>query len=147
MTATTSKALTITLTGRAPIKIRVDEWPEIASATERRHDGEIESQANRISKAAIRVREHADGRTIVYGSYSYDTSWQHESSREIRGGLLLDPHAGSYIAIVAKGKTPLIDAIEDVAEQLSERVGEEYFGLDMVELGQQCMADLPAVEI
>jgi len=77
-----SDTLTITLTGRRPVQIAKSEWPMIASNHE--YDGEHECQANRHER--INVRQHADGRTLVYGVYS--TAWANESDR--RRGELLD---------------------------------------------------------
>ena len=89
---------------------------------------------------ALRVRQHADGRAIVYGSYSYDTQFQGARNKEVRGGLMLDaPLDGVTL--------DLADAIQRVAEELAERIGDEYFELDMVELGQQCIANLPALQV
>src|SRR5216684_1858168 len=75
------KTLTITLTGRAPVTVDKAEWPIIASS--KRHDGQVEVQANRTWRLA--VRQHADGRAIVYGVY--DTNWQGAHGK--RGGELL----------------------------------------------------------
>lgn len=110
------KSRTITLTDRAPVKIWDDEWPIIAEASN--HDGQVESQANR--RKWIKVREHADGRRIVYGRYS--TQFQHE--RDAAGGALTDA-AGTVAAIRA------------VADEV----------IDDAQLGDECIADLPAEEI
>ena len=69
----TDKTRTITLTDRPPVRIREDEWPVIAVATgdsygsgdPSRHDQALrEGQCDTYS---LRVRQHADGRAIVYG--------------------------------------------------------------------------------
>ena len=60
-----SKTRTITLTGRAPVRIREDEWPVIASGSYKDWDNQYEFQANREWKASIRVRQHPDGRKHV----------------------------------------------------------------------------------
>lgn len=86
-----SKKLTITLTNRPPVKITVDDWPILAEATSRDWDGEHEFQASRTSKMALRVRQHQDGRVIVYGSYAHSTNWQTERNVSIRRGELLEP--------------------------------------------------------
>jgi hypothetical protein len=106
--------LTISLTDRAPVKIDRNLWPVIASADD--HDGKVECQANRRWK--LLVREHDDGRSIVYGIYT--TNWQNEHDR--RGGALVDK--GGNIAA----------AIRSVGDRLG-------FTEDLI---QSCIADLPA---
>ena len=109
--------LTITLTGRAPVRIRKADWPIVAKAAH--WDGEIEAQANR--HAQLIVRQHADGRAVVYGIYT--TLWQGERDR--RGGQLLQAGADLVSAIYAVAQAMEFD--EDLA--------------------QRTIADLPAVEI
>lgn len=75
-----SENLTITLTNRAPVSIVKADWPVIASA--KAYDSEHESQANRTWR--LTVRQHEDGRAIVYGVY--DTSFRGE--RDSRAGKL-----------------------------------------------------------
>lgn len=108
--------LTITLTGRAPVRIRRADWPVIASAAY--HDGADDSEANR--RWRLTVRQHADGRVVVYGVYA--SSWQGE--RDCRGGELVAP--GEDIA----------EAIYRVADHLGFRW-----------LADDAIADLPAEEI
>lgn len=114
---TAPKHRTITLTDRPPVKIIDDEWPLIASANW--YEGEHASQANR--SGWLKVRQHEDGRTIVYGAY--DSLFPTED--DLRGGEMLT--AGSDIAA----------AINRVAQSVrSER-----------ECAARCIADLPAEEI
>ena len=63
---TTDKKRTVTLTDRPPVKISEAAWPVIAKASN--HDTHYEVQANNLWH--ITVREHDDGRRIVYGSKS-----------------------------------------------------------------------------
>lgn len=107
-TTSTPKRRTITLTDHAPISITEDDWPVIAVA--RWHDGgQFESQANRT--ASIRVRQHADGRTIVYGGS--ESAWQDE--RNLRAGRLLcagvDPVATIHEIAEAIGRADLADTV------------------------------------
>lgn len=112
------KTRTITLSGRPPVRITEADWPVIARASE--HDGgTVESQANRTWD--LRVRQHADGRAIVYGVHW--TCWQGESGS--RGGEMLA--AGDDIAA----------AILRVAETIDSDA----------RLAQECIADLPAEEV
>lgn len=123
-----NEKLTITLTDRTPVKITKEEWPIIASA--KWHDGrEVESQSNR--RNTLIVRQHNDGRTIVYGIY--DSNWQGEKSR--RGGELITVGGASEETV--GDTTTIIAAIRRVAEGLG------FSG----ELAQECIADLPAEEI
>lgn len=116
MTTTEAKTRTITLTNRPPVRIREDQWPQIAQA--KRWDNQYESQA--IRTWALRVRQHEDGRTIVYGAY--DSRYAGEHGR--RAGELLD--AGADIAASIR------------------RVGEHAGCDDCID---DCIADLPAVEL
>ena len=119
MTSTT-KTRTITLTDRPPVTIREDDWPIIAAA--KWWDNTHECQANRT--ASLRVREHVDGRRIVYGVL--DSRFQHE--RGARAGRLVNPPTDFLEGT--------INAIHDVAELIGHP-----------ELAAECIADLPAVEI
>jgi hypothetical protein len=136
--------LTITLTGRPPVKITKDEWPVVASAEENWHDGrEHESQSNRRRKYRLIVRQHKDGRTIVYATYSFSSNWQGESGRDVRGGELLTvtgadaDHVGDTDAIIA--------AIQRVGAEIESRMDNDP-GV-FPRLVHECIADLPAVEI
>ena len=106
--------LTITLTDRRPVEIVKDDWPILARASD--HDGQYESQANR--KWRLLVRQHEDGRCIVYGVHN--TDWQGESDR--RHGMLIDGLDEAPAAI--KSVAESIGAAESVADY--------------------CIADLPA---
>ena len=116
MTTTQTKMRTITLTDKPPVKIREDQWPLIATAKD--WDNTYESQANRTW--GLRVRQHDDGRAIVYGLY--DSAYQGEGGR--RAGELVE----------AGGDIPA--AIHRVAQDCGcERIA------------QDCIAALPAQEL
>lgn len=127
--------LTITLTGRRPAKIALAEWPILAEGSAKDWDNQYEFQANRRSDLKIKVRQHADGRAIVYGIYDHDTQFQSESGKTVRAGRLLD--AGADIPA----------AITVLADEMAERIGDDPFGLDVHEVAHQCIADLPAEQI
>ena len=114
--STKPKTRTITLTDRPPVTIREDQWPQIASAKD--WDNTHESQANRTW--ALRVRQHDDGRAIVYGLY--DSQFQNE--RELRAG-------------------ELVEADGDIAAAI-HRVAKNC---NCEQIAQECIADLPAVEL
>lgn len=107
-----NETLTITLTGRAPVQITKSEWPILASSSG--HDGQIECQANRTW--SVKVRQHDDGRAIVYGIYS--SAYQNEAG--LRRGKLLD--AGddiirtiySVAASIGRGCSLAEDVIADL---------------------------------
>lgn len=85
------KTRTITLTGRQPVRIVEDEWPEIAHGEWYDWEGEHEFQSNRKWQVHVRVRQHQDGRAIVYGSYNFSTAWQKERDVNARVGYVLEP--------------------------------------------------------
>ena len=127
---------TITLTGRPPVRISDDNWPMLASASDKIFDGEYESQANRITKWFVGVRQHNDGRAIVYAIFSYSTNWRGERDASKKCGQMLD--AGSSTD----------DIIRAIGEVCSEMGGwhDEYID-PWDRLKAECIADLPAVEL
>lgn len=137
MATNDNEKLTITLTGRPPVRITKDDWPIIASASDKAHDNEYEFQANRKAEWKLIVRQHADGRTIVYGIYTYSTSYRGSHSAELRGGELL------------AADTDIPAAIAQVASALEVRMPEGVrWGPGVFpRLAHECTADLPAVEI
>lgn len=115
---TAPKRRTITLTGRPPVRILESAWPIIAHG-EWTDNPRIPQQANATED--VRVRQHADGRAIVYGvTWS---AWQ--GSIGWSGGELLAPGAD------------LPSAIERVAADggMHESVARE------------CIADLPPIDL
>lgn len=135
---------TITLTGRPPIKIDEDNWPTIASAADSEHDGQVECQANRKSSWWIKVRQHEDGRAIVYAGYTYTSNWQGARCYEAKRGVLLAIGEG-------EGARPsdqqICDAIREVCEDIA---GAEHHDGDEARwptLAAECIADMPAEEL
>jgi len=124
-----SKQRTITLTGRPPVKINEDAWPVIASAKDDSFSGndygrhQQASAQGELDDYSIRVRQHDDGRAIVYAVFDAATAWTGNSSRS--GGELLDKGA-------------------DIAAAIA-RVGEDVGIPDKVI--RECVADLPAEEL
>jgi len=109
--------VTITLTGRRPVEVDDDEWPIIARASW--HNGQTQWDAEHFQE--LIVREHEDGRAIVYGVFRSPLPGE----RDRRGGELVPPD----------GDIP--EAIYRVAEHL---------GL-FPWLPKQAIADLPAEEL
>lgn len=131
---------TITLTNRPPVTINEDAWPVIAKATDKEHDGQVECQANRTSEWSVRVRQHDDGRTIVYATYSYDTNWQGRRSYSAKRGVLLPAGASA-----AESNDDIIcrtirEVCADIAQ--AECDGDDAQRWDT--LANECIADLPA---
>lgn len=120
-----STTRTITLTDRRPVTISEAEWPLIASYDDR--PGSMRQGTPvpdyETDRHTIRVRQHADGRAVVYGVLDAATAWTGTESR--RGGELLAAGADLAAAIA--------------------RVGEDCGILDAVIRG--CVADLPAETI
>lgn len=130
MTTTTPKKRTITLTGRAPVTIHEDRWPVVAKAhgdswgtsgDGARHDQAL-SQGE-LDRYHLLVRQHSDGRAIVYAIVDGAGAWTGTEDR--RGGELLEP--GDDLAA----------AIQRVGEDVGIPEG----------LIRECVADLPAEEL
>lgn len=128
---TTTKTRTITLTGRPPVKVTDDTWPIIAEGSHTDWDNQYEFQANRRWNGWLMVRQHEDGRAIVYGRDDYDTQYQGEDGYCYRGGELLE--AGADIPA----------AITRVAEELVGRGANRK----MLEVAHECIANLPAEDL
>lgn len=128
--ATERKQRTITLTDRAPVKVYEDEWPVLANASYEDYDNKYRFQANRTTDISIRVRQHADGRAIVYAVYNYSTKFQNERDRDLKFGELLEPGAD------------LAASIRNVGRQLADRLDDD--APHVWDLINECIADLPA---
>lgn len=125
---TTTTTRTITLTDRPPVKIREEEWPELAQAAGDSYHGLDYARRRQASAQGeldewwLRVRQHADGRAIVYGRYT--TGW-HPQAEDWAGGELLA--AGDDLAAAIR------------------RVGEAGSVPD--QCIRECIASLPAEEL
>jgi hypothetical protein len=128
-TTTETKKRTITLTGRRPVTISDADWPGIAGASGdsgstadyMRYEQRLRS--GELDKYWIRVRQHADGRVLVYAAFDAAHAWTGNS--DCRGGELLSAGA-------------------DIAAAIG-RVGEECGIPDRVI--RECIASLPAEEL
>ena len=129
------KTRTITLTGRRPISIDESEWPIIARASGDDYNGNdpaLHQQASdqgQLDEYSLRVRQHADGRAIVYGTYTEGWNTDHD-------GLT---HAGEIVT------NPVGDLSEGRIENALERVGQTLGVPD--QLVADCIADLPAEKL
>jgi hypothetical protein len=141
---TTSITLTITLTDRPPVKIQEDEWPVIALGSadddDSSHSGH---QPSREWTRTIRVRQHTDGRVLVYGIYDYSTAWQGANGAAARRGTLLTtPTPDQIITEIRAVGDELAAAEFDAAIEESRKDSRQWHVAV-----QACIADLPAVEL
>ena len=120
MTTTEVNKIEITMSERRPVSIDPELWPVIAEADW--HNGEHEFQANDIRR--IRVREHADGRRIVYGLQCSGDGGQAIGTHNPRAGFLI--HVGA-------DADETVRAIRRVGGILNDR-----------RLADACIANLPA---
>ncbi len=116
---TPSEHLTITLTGRPPVRVVKADWPIVAE--DHRYGGATGEARADADYWRLVFRQHADGRAIVYGIFS--SQWA--NVRDVRGGELLGPN-------------------EDVPASIY-RVAADL-GFD-AELAEGCIHDLPAEEL
>jgi len=120
---------TITLTGRAPVRITDAAWPVIASARADSYQSPDYSRhqqalaGGELDRYPLRVRRPADGWTLVYGILSGARAWTGTEDR--RGGVLLEDG-------------------DDVAAACA-RVGRDVGLPDSVI--RECVADLPVEDI
>jgi len=112
--------ITISMSETSPVRIDPAAWPIVAEAD--RHDGQVRCQAT--NEWWLAVREHADGRRIVYGCHVAGDGGQYAGFRPRHAGWLLD--AGADVA----------RAIRRVAGV----IGDE-------QLAAECIAALPAQDI
>lgn len=108
--------ITITLTNRPPVRVYSGNWPIISEALAENWDGQYEFQATWKQTDWIRVRQHQDGRALVYGGHDYVTSWQGSPNVSRREGFLEDPGADLVAAIRALGA--LLGSPDEVIRQV-----------------------------
>ena len=126
---------TITLTGRRPVKINDDQWPLIASASDKDWDGQHECQANCISKWFVGVRQHDDGRAIVYATYSYSSNWVNARNFASKRGVLLSAGASD---------DDINSAISEVCDDIASAEHKDDDASRWDGLMHECVADMPA---
>jgi hypothetical protein len=135
---------TITLTDRPPVRIEEASWPIVAVGSADEDDSNQPGNApNREWTRTIRVRQHADGRAIVYGVYNYFTVYQGERGAGARRGIFIGPGGATSIihAILAVARG--LAGAETAAAIEDDRKDPEQWS----EVAQGCIANLPAETI
>lgn len=117
----------IVMSNRRPVTIDPEQWHVIARA--KWHNGEHEFQANYVR--TITVREHADGRRIVYGVHERGNGGAPASFRGSAAGYVVTPRDGGE-----PDDNETVAAIRRVAEAIGDPG-----------LAGECVADLPAETI
>lgn len=126
------KTRTITLTGRRPVTIDETEWPVIARASGDDYNGndparrQQASDQGELDEYSLRVRQHGDGRAIIYGTY--EEGWHSEHDGLTHAGYIVQP-----------GSVPL--TVEAAIQQAGTDLGAP------VQLIADCIADLPAEKL
>jgi len=118
-TSNESKTIEVAMTNRPPVRINANEWPVIAEANW--HNGQYDFQANYIRK--IRVREHTDGRRLVYGFYE-----------EGPGGATIGFRGACAGFLISR---PDNDETVSAIRRVSIIIGDE-------EMAAECIASMPA---
>jgi len=117
-----TKTRTITLTDRRPVTIREEEWPVLASARDDSWTNYTRpAPAHEVDVYHLVVRQHADGRALVYAVVDASPAWT--GTESYRGGEFLAAGADVPAAIRRVG---------EAAHSIPESVIRE------------CIADLPA---
>jgi hypothetical protein len=130
MTTTEAKKIKVPMSERRPLSIVVDEWPIIACADW--YSGQHECQAN-YTRMLI-VREHADGRRVVYGDYERGPGGAPIGFRGSEGGFLVPGKVGYPVP------TPDDDETVRAIRRVAGIIGDE-------QLGDECIRDLPSEDI
>jgi hypothetical protein len=125
----------IVLTDRPPVRIDPEHWPIIASAVARVHEAAYHYTAPspRTWRRYITVRQHTDGRMIVYARSTYDTAYQGEHGYDYEGGELLGPEDDP------------IPAIRRVAHKIGGKDPDEQERWR--HLADECIGSLPAEDL
>lgn len=117
----TKKLIKVLMSERAPVKIDPEDWAIIAEAAD--YSGPHESQANH--KWFIKVREHEDGRRLVYGQLVRGPGGAPAGWKSAYAGFVIDPKKDDV-------SNETVRAIRRVAGLIGNH-----------DLGSECVADLP----
>lgn len=131
ITTPEAKTRTITMSDRAPLRIREEDWPILAKArgqSKESHNGTPVPE-HEVDHYYLTVRQHQDGRTIVYAHLDANPSWTGSEDRregEVLGRLGEAPTDADLVAAI-------------------RRIGERCGLPDR--MIRDCIADLPAEEV
>lgn len=117
----------MSLSDRRPVRIDPKDWPTIASAHDW-HGGAYDFQANQVW--TIKVRQHADGRRLVYGFTEAGPGGMPTSFRGASAGYLVAPTDG------VPDDDETVRSVRRVAGVIHN-----------AELADACIADMPAETI
>ncbi len=113
---------TITLSDRPPVEIDEEKWPLVA-----RSNYELEFDRRPYRTWRLHVRQHADRRALVYGTYRLNGEFSERGEDDRKAaGVLLDAGADIVGAI-----RDIADRADDVARNLI----------------RDCLAEMPAEEL
>jgi len=129
---------TITLSDRPPVTVNEEDWGFIAVVRDSEHDGQVEYQANSKSKWFLGVRQHDDGRTIVYATYYYSTNWQNARDFSAKHGVMLPKDCTT---------DDICKAIKEVANRMESCEAADEDNKRWSSLADACIADMPAEEL
>lgn len=111
---TSTKKITVYLTDRNPVNVDPKEWPICARGTGDSHQGshgpeyEQARAQGQYDEYKLIVRQHTDGRTLVYGIVDAAPAWTGNAS--VRGGELLT-------------RRPDTDELFRIVRQVGEELG------------------------
>jgi hypothetical protein len=132
----------------SPVKIKHNEWPIIAHGST--HDGAVECQAN--TEWYIAVRQHADGRRLVYGWQCAGSGGKPVGYRGRRAGYLIEVDTqvaspGNKVVWWEDMRRASERRDTEIEEQTVRAIRRVAGVIGDDELGDECIGDLPAREI
>jgi hypothetical protein len=152
----------VTLTNQRPVQIADDEWGEIARSefegpyVEQPNPGEMSKPSMYSADAKLIVRRHADGRFLVYGTYSVHCVTTRVPGVFVvrHGEIVPDPETVQRNILphcpVDEGWTTVVAAIKRVCCDLAAAVPASRIGPDMAGvqgLSLKCISNLPCQDL
>lgn len=151
----------VTLTSQRPVQIADDEWGEIARSEfegpygEQPNPGEMSKPSTYSADAKLIVRRHADGRFLVYGTYSVHCVTTRVPGVFVarHGEIVPDPETvqrslphcpadGGWTSVVAAIKRACCDLAAAVP---ASRIGPDMAGVQGLSL--KCISNLPCQDL